>query len=115
MSALSSIVRPYIDPHVQHVGVSKLRSLSASKLSNIKSALVIQDNDTPLAVLVKYEEYLILQNRLMSLLETIEILTDPNERAELEAGIKDAREGKVTNLSEIRSGLAKGTHPPKPK
>lgn len=64
-------IRPYIDPNVQHVGVSKLRSLNASTLGNIKNAWVIQDNDTPLAVLVKYDQYLVIQKQLMSLLETI--------------------------------------------
>lgn len=114
MPALS-LAGPYIDPNVQHVGVSKLRSLNASKLSTIKSALVIQDNDTPLAVLVRYEQYLILQKQLMSLLETIQILTDPREKAEMEVGIKEASEGRVIPLTEVRNGLTKNHQNNKPK
>src|SRR5262245_52085485 len=46
---------PYIDPNVEHVGVSKLRSLNADTLREMNKTLVLQDNHEPLAVLLKYE------------------------------------------------------------
>jgi len=33
---------PYIDPNVEHVGVSRLRTLNASNLRNFEKTLVIQ-------------------------------------------------------------------------
>ena len=39
---------PYIDPNVEHVGVSKLRTLSGKRLRSFEKTLVIQENDTPL-------------------------------------------------------------------
>ncbi len=38
------IPNSYINPNVRTVGVSKLRSLSASKLRGIDKTLVIQEN-----------------------------------------------------------------------
>ena len=107
MSVVSNAA-PYIDPNVQHVGVSKLRGLSASKLSDMRSTLVIQDNDSPLAVLVRYEQYLAIQEQVKSLRETIQILTDERERDALSSGLKDLAEGRVRPLSEVKAaGKAK--------
>jgi hypothetical protein len=107
MVALSNVA-PYIDPNVQHVGVSKLRGLSASKLSDMRNTLVIQDNDTPLAVLVRYEQYLAIQEQFESLKVTIQILTDEKEKESVAAGLKDLAEGNVRPLSEVRAaGKAK--------
>jgi hypothetical protein len=106
--AVVSNVAPYIDPNVQHVGVSKLRGLSASKLSDMKRTLVIQDNDSPLAVLVRYEQYMAIQEQIKSLKETIQILTDEGEKAAMDAGLKELSEGRVRTLSDVRaSGRAK--------
>ena len=55
---------PYIDPTVEHVGVSRLRKLNASNLRQFDKALVIQDNDKPLAVLLKYDHFLAMQERI---------------------------------------------------
>jgi hypothetical protein len=52
---------PFIDPNVAHVGISKLRTLNAETLRNLKQTLVIQDGETPLAVIVPYEVYLAMQ------------------------------------------------------
>jgi hypothetical protein len=64
-TAVSFSSIPYIDPKVRHVGVSKLRELNATKLKELgqdnEQTLVIQDNDQPLAVLLSYEKFLIMQ------------------------------------------------------
>ena len=52
----SSVSIPYIDPSIQHVGISRLRALDKT--------LVIQDNDKPLAVLLKYEHFLAMQEKI---------------------------------------------------
>lgn len=49
---------PYIDPSVAHVGISKLRALNIEQLRDLDKTLVIQDNDKPLAVLLKYESFM---------------------------------------------------------
>lgn len=105
--AVLSNVAPYIDPNVQHVGVSKLRGLSASKLSDMRNALVIQDNDTSLAVLLRYEQYMAIQEEMKSLKETIQILTDRNEREALDAGLNHMTEGRVRPLSEVKAATSK--------
>jgi len=55
---------PIIDPRIEYVGATKLRSLNTTNLSKLKKTLVIQDNDTPLAVLLNYEQYLTIQRKL---------------------------------------------------
>ncbi len=95
---------PFIDPNVEHVGVSRLRSLNATNLRKFQKALVIQDNDKPLAVLLAYEQFLSMQRQLQAVLGTIEVLTDDEERSELLAGLSDLRAGRTKPLSEIRSG-----------
>jgi PHD/YefM family antitoxin component YafN of YafNO toxin-antitoxin module len=98
---------PKIDPNVRHVGVSKLRKLNSDDLRKIEETLVLQENDTPLAVLVKYEKYLILQNELESLMATVELLTNKEETAALLAGLKDFEAGRTKPLSEIKASLGK--------
>jgi hypothetical protein len=93
---------PYIDPKVQHVGVSKLRNLNATNLSEIKKTLVIQDpNDNPLAVLLKYEQYLAIQKQLKSLVETLNVLVDPHERKKFQESLEQLKEGKTETLDEL--------------
>jgi PHD/YefM family antitoxin component YafN of YafNO toxin-antitoxin module len=103
MSTTTNI--PYIDRNVQHVGISRLRSLNATQLREIDKTLVIQDNDQPLAVLLKYEEFLIMQDQLMSVLDTIAALTDPEEMTGIASAIKEMEAGKTRSISEIRSAL----------
>jgi hypothetical protein len=56
---------PYVDPSVQHVGVSRLRALNVAQLRDLDKTLVIQDNDKPLAVLLRYEHFLAMQEQIL--------------------------------------------------
>jgi hypothetical protein len=96
---------PYIDPNVEHVGVSRLRTLNATKLRQFDKALVIQDNDRPLAVLLAYDQFLLMQTQLQSVLATVEVLTDQEEKSALAAGLRGISEGRTKLLSEIRAAL----------
>jgi len=96
---------PYIDPNVEHVGVSRLRKLNATKLRQFDKTLVIQDNDTPLAVLLGYDQFLLMQTQLQAVLATVEVITDPEERSALTAGLRAVSEEKTKPLSEIRAAL----------
>ena len=58
MAKANHVSIPYVDPSVQHVGISRLRALNVSQLRALDRTLVIQDNDEPLAVLLKYEHFL---------------------------------------------------------
>ncbi len=44
--------------------ISRLRALNVSQLRALDKTLIIQDNDEPLAVLLKYEHFLAMQDRL---------------------------------------------------
>jgi len=97
---------PIIDPSVKHVGVSKLRELNATKLKETKDeTLVIQDNDKPLAVLLSYEKFMIMQGQLMAVFNTLEVMTDENERNGLVAGLKDLQNGRIRSFDEIEAEL----------
>lgn len=52
------------DPSVQHVVISRLRALNVTQLRDLDKTLVIQDNDKPLAVLLKYEHFLAMQEKI---------------------------------------------------
>jgi hypothetical protein len=104
-NAMSTTSIPYIDPNVQHVGVSRLRSLNATQLREIDKTLVIQENDQPLAVLLKYEEFLIMQQKLMSVLDTISVMADDTELAGIMAGLKEMTGGNTKSIAEIRASL----------
>ncbi|MDA1315878.1 MAG: hypothetical protein O2968_21350 [Acidobacteria bacterium] len=99
---------PYIDPDVEHVGVSRLRKLNATNLRHERKALVIQDNDTPLAVLLSYEQFLSMQQKIEQLLETLELFSNDAERALLVDGLEDLRSGRTKSFSEIRRSLDDG-------
>jgi hypothetical protein len=64
MAKANHVSIPYVDPTVQHVGISRLRALNVSQLRALDKTLVIQDNDEPLAVLLKYEHFLAMQERM---------------------------------------------------
>src|SRR5271166_2608995 len=64
MAKANQVSIPYVDPTVQHVGISRLRALNVTQLRELDKTLVIQDNDEPLAVLLKYEHFLAMQERL---------------------------------------------------
>ncbi len=61
MAKTNQVSIPYVDPSVQHVGISKLRGLNVTQLRELDRTWVIQDNDEPLAVLLKYEYFLAMQ------------------------------------------------------
>jgi hypothetical protein len=64
MAKANQVSIPYLDPSVQHVGISKLRALNVTQLRALDKTLVIQDNDKPLAVLLKYEYFIAMQERM---------------------------------------------------
>lgn len=66
MAKANQVSLPYVDPSVQHVGVTKLRSLNVAQLRELDKTLVIQDNDKPLAVLLRYDHFMAMQEQLRS-------------------------------------------------
>ena len=64
MAKVNQVPIPYLDPGVQHVGISRLRALNVAQLRALDKTLVIQDNDEPLAVLLKYDQFLAMQERM---------------------------------------------------
>jgi len=98
---------PVIDPTIKHVGVSKLRELNATALKETDDTFVIQDNNTPLAVLLSYEKFLIIQQKLMSVMNTLELLTESKELAGVLAGIQEMRDGRARPLADIEAELEK--------
>ncbi|HZS28660.1 MAG TPA: hypothetical protein VFB76_15645 [Candidatus Angelobacter sp.] len=106
--AMANSAIPVIDPSVRHVGVSKLRELNATKLKETKDeTLVIQDNDTPVAVLLSYEKFMIMQGQLMAIFNTLELVTDDVERNGLVAGLADLRAGRIQPFADIEAELEK--------
>jgi hypothetical protein len=94
---------PYIDEKVEHVGITRLRSLNVSSLRDFDKTLVIQDNDKPLAVLLSYEQFLAMQKQLIAVLATLEVFTNGAEAERFKAGLEDIEVGKAKPLSEVRS------------
>ena len=106
--AASSCAFVDINPHVKFVGVSKLRDLNASRLrEQTDDTLVIQENDTPLSVLLSYKKYLEMRDEFNAMLSMIEALANENERSGLLAAFEDLRHGRVRSLAEIEADLAK--------
>lgn len=104
---MSSINIPLIDPNVKHIGVSKLRQFNATNLRETSDTFVIQENDTPLAVLVSFEKFLIMQEQLMSVLGTMELLTDKTDLEGVKAGLAAFTAGRTRSLVEIRAEMKK--------
>jgi hypothetical protein len=97
---------PSIDPNVKHVGVSKLRDLNATKLKEqTNETLVIQDNDTPIAVLFSYKKFLEIQEEFKAAINMIELLSDEKEHKGLLAAFEDIVAGRVRSLDEIESEM----------
>jgi hypothetical protein len=65
MAKANHVEIPYLDPSVQHVGISRLRALNVTHLRELDKTLVIQDSDKPLAVLLKYEHFLAMQDKIL--------------------------------------------------
>ena len=98
---------PVIDPTIKHVGVSKLRELNATSLKETDDTFVIQDNNTPLAVLLTYEKFLMMQQKLFSVMNTLDLLSESKELAGVLAGLEEMRTGQAQPLSEIEAELDK--------
>ena len=96
---------PRMDRSVEHVGVSRLRKLNSDDLKTMDKTLVLQENDQPLAVLLTYEKYLVLQDQLDSLMRTIYVLSNQEESAALRSGIEDVNKGQTKDLDEIKAAL----------
>jgi hypothetical protein len=97
---------PSIDPNVKHVGVSKLRDLNATKLKEqTEETLVIQDNDTPIAVLFSYKKYMEMQEEFKAAINMIELLSDEKEHKGLLAAFEDISAGRVRSLAEIEKDM----------
>jgi PHD/YefM family antitoxin component YafN of YafNO toxin-antitoxin module len=103
MSALWSNDIPFVDPNVEYVGVSKLRTFNGSNLGEIQKMLVIQDNDRPLAVMMSYGQYLAVQKKLQEALTALELLGREESKSALRRGLKDVSEGRVTPLKGRKS------------
>jgi len=99
---------PVIDARVKHVGVSRLRRLDGKSLKRDVSdnkALVIRERDEPLAVLLSYEQYLIIQNKLNAVVETLDIISRSEEAQMLIAGLREVKAGNTKSLDDIRKSL----------
>ena len=68
---------------------------------------MIQENDQPLAVLLKYEEFLIMQKQLMAVLETQAVMSDKDEINSIVSGLNDVKAGKTKTVEEVRNSLGK--------
>ena len=99
---------PFIDPSVKHVGVSKLRELNATKLKEQNDdTLVIQENDQPLAVLLSYEKYLIIQEQLAAVMNTLELFSENQELEGVLRGLSEVTEGRTRSFAEVKAALKK--------
>ena len=99
---------PNIDPSVRYVGVSKLRNLNATTLKEqTDETLVIQENDTPLAVLFSYKRFLEIKAEFAAVANLLELLNSEAERNGLTAAFEDLRAGRVRSLAEIEADLEK--------
>lgn len=99
---------PRVDPNVQYVGVSKLRTLNATNLHSLDKTLVIQDDDKPLAVVLSYEQFLAMQNHRDRILETLETVLS-EDGTNLLAALQDVADGKTIPLAEVRKLTKRGS------
>lgn len=99
---------PVIDPNVQYVGVSKLRTLNADKLGSLDKTLVIQDDDKPLAVVLSYDQFLNMQKERGRILATLETIFTDEDRTSLVTALLAARKGNTKPDSEVRTARKKG-------
>jgi len=102
-----SIPNSYVNPNVRTVGVSKLRLMNASQLRDIDKTLVIQEKDQPLAVLLKYEDFMAMQQQLLAVLQTQAVLSDKGAIESIAAGRADIRSGNTRTLEEVRKPTKK--------
>ena len=62
MAKANQVSIPYLDPTVQHVGISRLRALNVTQLRELDGD---SGHDKPLAVLLKYEHFLAMQEQIL--------------------------------------------------
>ena len=96
---------PYIDTSISDIGVSQLRKLNATELRKTKKTLVVRDNNVPLAVILKYEQFLVMQNKLEAALKTVDLLTKGTDTQAVIQSLMDALKGKGVDLEEIAPEL----------
>ena len=58
-------------------------------------------------ILLKYEEFLSMQKQLISVLDTIAILTDESEVGGIMSGVIEMEAGRTKSIAEIRASLKK--------
>ena len=96
---------PLIDRSVKYVGASKLRDLNAATLKESTDTFVIQDNDGPISVILSYEKYLAMQDQLLGVVSTMDLLSDRAELKGVIAGLGDVTESRTRSLMEIKARL----------
>jgi hypothetical protein len=94
---------PFIDPAVERVGISKLRTLNATNLGRIKKIMVIQDNDAPLAVLLNYRQYIAIQDKLQEALGAVERLSKKESVDSLLVSMRQIPESGPTALDSLEN------------
>ena len=103
---MASSAIPNIDPSIRYVGVSKLRNLNAGNLKEQHGeTLVIQENDTPLAVLLSYKKFIEIKEQFDAAMNMVEMLSNERERSSLLSAFEDLRAGRVRSLAEIELEL----------
>jgi hypothetical protein len=93
---------PYIDERVEHVGITRLRSLNVSSLRDNEKTLVIQDNDKPLAVLLPYEQFMAMQKQMNALMRTLGMVGNPGEMDAVIAGMDAHHAGKTKPFADVQ-------------
>ena len=90
---------PHIDTSVEYVGTTRLRKLNAAILKAVSKTLVVQENDTPLAVLLKYDQFLTMQHKLEVAIRTVELLSKKTDPQIVVEALRDAAGGNTFPLS----------------
>lgn len=71
--AYAPVFMGVIDPDVKHVGVSKMRSLTAAKLRELDDTVyVFQDGEEPLAIMFSYDRW----QRIMAEMYDVDITSE---------------------------------------
>jgi hypothetical protein len=98
---------PYIDTSISDIGVSQLRKLNASDLRKAKKTLVVRDNNVPLAVVLKYEQFLVMQGKLEAAQRTLDLILKRDEFKDLIKSLNEANDGGGKDLAEIAPELVR--------
>ncbi|NES99063.1 MAG: prevent-host-death protein [Sphaerospermopsis sp. SIO1G2] len=81
-----------------NINDAKDQLLQLPEQLNNEPAVIITDEELPVMVAISYERYI-------SILETMDILSDPEFKDQLIAGIKEDQEGKRISWSEAMQEL----------